>query len=129
MLLAAQTQTITTPSVAYHALMPIFLVLGAAILGVLIEAFVPRRERFAAQLVVTLAGIVGAFIAVIALRGTKTTTPSPAGNDSFFSGTLAIDGTGLFIQGTVLVTALIYLAVSLVVDLSYGFLDPRIRYD
>ena len=33
------------------------------------------------------------------------------------------------IQGTVLVTALIYLAVSLVVDLSYGFLDPRIRYD
>jgi peptide/nickel transport system permease protein len=33
------------------------------------------------------------------------------------------------IQGTVLVTAVIYLAVSLVVDLSYGFLDPRIRYD
>jgi peptide/nickel transport system permease protein len=33
------------------------------------------------------------------------------------------------IQGTVLVTALIYLAVSLVVDLSYGFFDPRIRYD
>lgn len=33
------------------------------------------------------------------------------------------------IQGTVLVTALIYLAVSLVVDLSYGFIDPRIRYD
>lgn len=33
------------------------------------------------------------------------------------------------IQGTVLVTALIYLAVSLVVDLSYAFIDPRIRYD
>jgi peptide/nickel transport system permease protein len=33
------------------------------------------------------------------------------------------------IQGTVLVTAVIYLAVSLLVDLSYGFLDPRIRYD
>ena len=33
------------------------------------------------------------------------------------------------IQGTVLVTAVIYLAVSLIVDLSYGFIDPRIRYD
>jgi NADH-quinone oxidoreductase subunit N len=103
MLLAAQTQTITTPSVAYSALMPIFLVLGAAILGVLVEAVVPRRDRFGAQLVVTLAGIIGAFIAVIVLRGTNVTTPSPAGNDSFFAGTLAIDGTGLFIQGTVLV--------------------------
>ncbi len=33
------------------------------------------------------------------------------------------------IQGTVLVTAVIYLAVSLLVDLSYAFIDPRIRYD
>lgn len=33
------------------------------------------------------------------------------------------------IQGTVLVTAAIYLTVSLVVDLSYAFIDPRIRYD
>lgn len=33
------------------------------------------------------------------------------------------------IQGTVLVTAAIYLVVSLVVDLSYAFIDPRIRYE
>jgi peptide/nickel transport system permease protein len=33
------------------------------------------------------------------------------------------------IQGTVLVIAVIYLAVSLVVDLSYAYLDPRIHYD
>lgn len=33
------------------------------------------------------------------------------------------------IQGTVLVTAAIYLVVSLAVDLSYGFIDPRIRYE
>jgi peptide/nickel transport system permease protein len=33
------------------------------------------------------------------------------------------------IQGTVLVTAAIYLSVSLVVDLSYAFIDPRIRYE
>jgi peptide/nickel transport system permease protein len=33
------------------------------------------------------------------------------------------------IQGTVLVTAVIYVLVSLVVDLSYAFIDPRIRYE
>jgi len=33
------------------------------------------------------------------------------------------------IQGAVLVTAAVYVLVSLIVDLSYGFLDPRIRYD
>jgi peptide/nickel transport system permease protein len=33
------------------------------------------------------------------------------------------------IQGTVLITAAIYLTVSLIVDLSYAFIDPRIRYE
>jgi peptide/nickel transport system permease protein len=33
------------------------------------------------------------------------------------------------IQGTVLVAAAIYLAVSLLVDLSYAVIDPRIRYE
>ena len=32
------------------------------------------------------------------------------------------------IQGTVLVTAVIYVLVSLIVDLSYAVIDPRIRY-
>ena len=32
------------------------------------------------------------------------------------------------IQGTVLVTAVIYVVVSLIVDLSYAVIDPRIRY-
>lgn len=33
------------------------------------------------------------------------------------------------IQGTVLVTAVIYVLVSLIVDLSYAVIDPRIRYE
>lgn len=33
------------------------------------------------------------------------------------------------VQGTVLYTAVVYVFVNLVVDLSYGLLDPRIRYD
>jgi ABC-type dipeptide/oligopeptide/nickel transport system permease component len=33
------------------------------------------------------------------------------------------------VQGTVLVAALTYMVVNLLVDLSYGFIDPRIRYE
>ena len=106
MILAATDTSITTPSVAYHALTPIFIVLGAAILGVVVEAVVPRAERFGAQLLVTLGGIVGALVAVGLLHGTRVTTPSPMGNNAPFAGTLAIDGAGLFIQGTVLALAL-----------------------
>jgi peptide/nickel transport system permease protein len=33
------------------------------------------------------------------------------------------------IQGTVLVTAIVYVLVNLVIDLSYAAFDPRIRYE
>ena len=33
------------------------------------------------------------------------------------------------IRGTVIVMALIFLVANLVVDISYGFIDPRVRYD
>jgi peptide/nickel transport system permease protein len=33
-----------------------------------------------------------------------------------------------FLQSMVLVTSFAYVAVNLIVDLSYGFLDPRVRY-
>jgi NADH-quinone oxidoreductase subunit N len=107
LLAAADVPTISTPSVAYHALMPIFIVLGAAMLGVLVEAAVPRRERFTAQLVVTISGLVGALVAVGLLHNTRLTTPLPTGNDKPFAGVIAIDGVGLFLQGTILILALL----------------------
>jgi NADH-quinone oxidoreductase subunit N len=105
LLLAAPT-TIDTPSVAYHALLPIFIVLGAALVGVLAEALVPRRERFNVQVGITLLGLIGAIVAVVAIHNTNTTTPSPKGNNPPFAGSLAVDKTGLFIQGTIVVLAI-----------------------
>jgi NADH-quinone oxidoreductase subunit N len=102
---AAAAPHISTPSVAYGALSPIFIVLGAALLGVLAEAVVPRRERFPVQLGITLAGLVAAIVAVALLHGTSITTPSPVGDDPAFSGSLAVDQAGLFIQGTILALA------------------------
>ncbi|WP_375477372.1 NADH-quinone oxidoreductase subunit NuoN [uncultured Jatrophihabitans sp.] len=106
LLAAAPTATITTPSVAYVALLPIFIVLGAALLGVLAEAVVPRAERFNVQVGLTLAGLLGALIAAVAVRNHTTTTPTPRGTDLPFAGSLAVDKTGLFIQGTVVLLAI-----------------------
>jgi NADH-quinone oxidoreductase subunit N len=94
---------ITTPSIAYSALAPIFIVLGAALLGLIVEAVVPRSERFNIQLFVTLAGLIASLVTVALLHGTRVATPSPAGNDPSFAGSLAVDGVGLFLQGTILV--------------------------
>jgi peptide/nickel transport system permease protein len=33
------------------------------------------------------------------------------------------------VQGTVLLAAVFYVVVNLLVDLAYGLVDPRIRYD
>ena len=105
-LLAAVPAHINAPSIAYKALSPILIVLGAALLGVIVEAVVPRKERFTAQLGVTLAGLVAAVIAVALLHGTNTTSPQPGANSNVvFAGSLAIDTAGLFIQGTILVLA------------------------
>jgi len=103
--LADTTTPIDTPSVAYHALVPIFIVLGAALVGVVVEAMVPRRERFNVQMFVTLAGLIAAFVSVGLLHNTRTATPSPVGNDPAFAGSLGVDGVGLFLQGTILILA------------------------
>lgn len=96
-LLAAPESTVHAPSVAYHALWPILIVLLAACLGVLIEAFVPRAERFALQTGLTVVSLLGALVAVVALHSTSLTT---------VGGAVAVDGVGLFIQGSILILAI-----------------------
>ena len=108
-LAAAAVPTIPAPSVSYVALLPIFIVLGAALVGVLVEAAVPRAERFNVQVGVTLLGLIAAVGSVWGLAEagrTSITTPSPAaGAKLLFRGSLAIDKAGLFLQGTILVLA------------------------
>jgi NADH-quinone oxidoreductase subunit N len=96
---------IKAPSISYSALAPILIVLGAACLGVLVEALVPRGLRYTSQLVLTIGALVAALVAVILLHDRSLTT---------MSGSVAIDGVSLFIQGTVLVMAA--LSVLLIAD-------------
>src|SRR5919106_1607103 len=67
----------------YRDLLPIIIVLGAAVIGVLIEAFAPRGARRIAQLVLSMAALVGALAAVITQAGTQLIVAQ---------GSIAVDG-------------------------------------
>jgi NADH-quinone oxidoreductase subunit N len=55
------------PEIDWLALAPLIVVLGAGVVGVLVEAFVPARARRVTQIVLTLAALAGgfAFVAVL----------------------------------------------------------------
>ena len=55
------------PEIDWLALAPLLVVLGAGVVGVLVEAFVPAKARRVTQIVLTLAALAGgfAFIAVL----------------------------------------------------------------
>ena len=54
-----------SPSIDYAAVSPLLIVFGVALLGVIVEAFAPRRVRYAVQSVLTLAGLAVAFAATV----------------------------------------------------------------
>jgi NADH-quinone oxidoreductase subunit N len=83
---------IQAPSIAYLPLLPILIVLGAATLGVLVEAFVPADLRRVVQVVVALLGLASGLAAVIWLANDGT-------NRLVAESALAIDGPTLFVQG------------------------------
>ncbi|HEX6326594.1 MAG TPA: hypothetical protein VFZ72_08475, partial [Jiangellaceae bacterium] len=88
----------TAPSMEYVELLPIIIVLAAAVIGVLIEAFVPRGARRVSQLVLSMAALVGALAAVITQAGTQIVAAQ---------GSISVDGPALFIQGVVCVSAIV----------------------
>src|SRR3712207_4750796 len=57
---------ITAPTIEYGLLTPVFVIFGAACLGVLAEALVPRGQRRTVQLFLTVVGIVAALEATLA---------------------------------------------------------------
>jgi len=89
---------VSAPTIEYAAVLPMLIVLGAAVLGVLIEAFAPRAPRHALQVGLALLALAAAFVQVVRLAGT-----SVIGAE----GSVAIDGPALFLQGAILVFAAI----------------------
>ena len=91
------------PTVEYGLLSPLLIVLGAAIVGVLIEAFVPRRGRYPAQLTVAVAAQAAALVAVVKVW---LDLGDSVGRTAVM-GSVAIDRPALFLQGTLLVIGIL----------------------
>ena len=101
---SSTTQTIPTPHIEYAQLSPMLVVFGAAALGILAEAFLPRRNRYWAQVGIAMAGLIGAFVAIVVLAadGYATTKAHLAA-----MGAVAVDGPSLFLQGTIALVAIV----------------------
>ena len=90
---------VNAPSIAYGLVMPMLIVFGTGVVGVLVEAFVPRAARYATQVVVSLVGLVAAFVAVVlAADDAKGATLAKA---------VVVDAPTLFLQGTILVMSVL----------------------
>ncbi|MEV0190438.1 NADH-quinone oxidoreductase subunit NuoN [Kitasatospora purpeofusca] len=98
------TQSIPAPHIEYGQLSPMLVVFGAAVVGILLEAFLPRRLRHWAQVVTALVGLAGAFVAVLVLaaQGYGTTKV-----EAVAMGAVALDGPTLFLQGVILLVAVV----------------------
>ncbi|PZF99117.1 NADH-quinone oxidoreductase subunit NuoN [Micromonospora deserti] len=88
------------PSIDYAALAPTLIMLGAALLGVLVEAFVTRRHRHLTQLTLALLAVLAALTMVVLNADDRLIT---------IGGAIAVDGPALFLQGAILVLAAIAL--------------------
>ena len=98
----------TPASLNYQALLPLLVIFGVATLGVLVEAFVPRRARYVVQVSLTLVGIVAAFLCLVLVSvNHQAQTAGIVGVAGTVLGSVVIDGPALFMQGTILLFALL----------------------
>src|ERR1019366_986684 len=93
------------------------LVFCLAVAGVLVEAFVPRAQRRALHLVLTLGGLAAAFVLVIVIAAGSSLFANGRPGHLVAVGGVAVDGPTLFIWGTILVLA--FVSVLLIAESSH----------
>ncbi|MGH3246615.1 MAG: NADH-quinone oxidoreductase subunit NuoN [Trebonia sp.] len=105
---------IPAPSIEYSQLAPMLVVFGAAIVGVLVEAFLPRELRRAVHLLVTFGALVAAFVWTCVIAASPTLFAKGSPGHVAAMGAVAVDRPTLFIQGTILILAVV--SVLLIAD-------------
>ncbi len=108
---------IPAPHLEYGLLSPMLLVFGAAVAGVLVEAFIARPLRRTLHLAITLGGLAGAFVLTIAVALSKSVFAGGSPGRIAAVGAVGIDRPTLFIQGTILVLA--FISVLLIAESSH----------
>ncbi|MFR9806187.1 NADH-quinone oxidoreductase subunit NuoN [Pseudonocardia sp. RS010] len=98
MITLAQVAPLTAPPVGYAAITPLLVVLGGACVSVLLEAFLPRHQRWPAQVTLSVLVVAVAGIALGVYAGV-----APEGGVVTLATALAVDVPTLFLWGTLLV--------------------------
>jgi len=101
--------TFDPPTIEYGAIYPLLIVFAVAVLGVLVETFVPRSGRYPTQVVLALIGLVAALAGTVQVA----TELDPVAGEATArgvvaaEGALAVDGPTLFLWGVILVLSII----------------------
>jgi len=97
---------LTAPSLIYSLIAPMLIVLGGALIGDLVEAFLGRAHRAAVQITISIGTLLLALQQLWQIRNLSSTTAAV--------NSVTIDKAGIFLQATVVVLALV--AVLLIAD-------------
>jgi NADH-quinone oxidoreductase subunit N len=92
--------SMSPPPIDYAAIAPLLIVLGAACVAVLVEAFLPRHQRWPAQVALAIAALGGAGLALGLYAG-----GNPEGITTL-ADAIAVDRPTLFLWGTLLALGL-----------------------
>jgi NADH-quinone oxidoreductase subunit N len=96
----------TSPVLSYTLLSPMLILLGGALIGVFVEAFVSKAKRPIVQLTLSLGVLTLALFQVWNIRGEQSLTPA--------MGSIIIDGPAVLLQGSILIISII--AILLIAD-------------
>ena len=98
--------TFTAPVLNYTLLSPMLILLGGALIGVLVEAFVSKALRPIVQLILTVGTLVLSLAQVWRIRDEESTTAA--------MGSVVIDGPAILLQASILIISII--SVFLIAD-------------
>src|ERR1700754_425257 len=93
--------SLQVPPIDYAAILPLLIVLGAACVAVLVEAFLPRHQRWPAQVALSVVALGGAGVALGVYAGSA----GPEGVTTL-ADAVAVDRPTLFVWGTLLALGL-----------------------
>jgi len=88
-----------SPQINYGAIAPMVIVIAGALIGILVEAFVPRRQRHAVQVWLSIGAVVVAFAALVTLTVDNRVKT--------LGGSIVMDGMSVFLQGSLLIFGLL----------------------
>jgi NADH-quinone oxidoreductase subunit N len=91
--------TFTAPVLSYSLLSPMLILLGGALIGVLVEAFVSKALRPVVQLTLTLGSLLLSLMQVWRIRGQQSLTAA--------MGSVVFDGPAALLQASILIIAVI----------------------